>query len=147
MHGVYIWERLLCSCFQLSQAYQGKPPEVLRHDLQILALSDLCLIPWASDRLPAAASPTAVATTSQSFAFASLKSAVVTAAESFYLNWLAPYREKATSTEHHSKELLQGDVEKVETQEKKKKKVWQKTNEQEASVTLQRRRFLGFEQL
>ncbi|CDJ44204.1 Kinase-like protein, related [Eimeria tenella] len=107
---------------KLSQAYQGKPPEVLRHDLQILALSDLCLIPWASDRLPAAASPTAVATTSQSFAFASLKSAVVTAAESFYLNWLAPYREKATSTEHHSKELLQGDVEKVETQEKKKKK-------------------------
>lgn len=143
MHGVYVWGRLLCSCFQLSQAYQGKPPEVLRHDLQILALSDLCLIPWASDRLPAAASPTAVAATFQSFAFASLKSAVVTAAESFYLNWVAPYRERANSTEDHSKELLQGDVEKVEMREKEKKKVWQRTNKQEASVNLRRRPFFG----
>ncbi|OEH74402.1 kinase-like related protein [Cyclospora cayetanensis] len=72
---------------KLARASQGKPPEVLRRDLLVLALGDLCLVPWASDRLPAAAAPTAVAPAPPAPFISTLKNALLSAAESLYYRW------------------------------------------------------------
>ncbi|XP_026192783.1 uncharacterized protein LOC34622453 [Cyclospora cayetanensis] len=72
---------------KLARASQGKPPEVLRRDLLVLALGDLCLVPWASDRLPAAAAPTAVAPAPPAPFISTLKNALLSAVESLYYRW------------------------------------------------------------
>lgn len=75
---------------QLYRTYQGQPAAVLQQHLLLLALNDLCLIPWPSDRLPTAAVSTAVAAATPTSFFATVRSAVVSAAERFYLSWLDP---------------------------------------------------------
>lgn len=65
---------------QIAREFRKKPLAVLRRDLLIATLGDLCLIPWASDRLPTPAPPSAVASPPQHSFLSSLKSALVAVA-------------------------------------------------------------------
>lgn len=101
---------------RLARASRDKPLAVLRRDLLVTALGDLCLIPWASDRLPAYAAPTAVAPAPQHSLFSSLKSAVVSATDGFFRRWASLFRrEKAeaqtvTETMQHQEMSPDADV-------------------------------------